>query len=50
LQALQSIVEVVPHNVPADPVATVSVPPGHVHVLAVQDLLFKLYPLLHDPQ
>ena len=41
LQALQSIVEVVPHNVPADPVATVSVPPGQAHVLAVQDLLFK---------
>ena len=36
LQALQSSAELVPHNVPTDPVATVFVPPGQVQVLAAQ--------------
>ena len=36
LQALQSSAELVPHNVPPDPVATVFVPPGQVQELAAQ--------------
>ena len=59
LQALQSSAELVPHNVPADPVARVGVPLGQVQVLAAHVNVLKvplvlqvavplpLYPELH---
>jgi len=42
LQALQSSAELVPHNVPTDPVATVFVPPEQVQELAAQVTVLKV--------